>query len=180
MNLSHFMIDLETMGLRPTSAVVSIGVVHFDAERIIDKFYTPVSLADCRELGMTTDASTEAWWARQSVEARSAWQVEDAPKVIDALTELNRWIANYALVKKVAPWGNGADFDIPLIKNMYEAVNAEPPWMYYNQHCYRTLKNMFPVAAMPRAGVYHNAVDDAVYQVQHLQQILKVHKWNLS
>jgi exodeoxyribonuclease VIII len=175
----HFMIDLETMGIRPTSAIVSIGIVLFDQEYIRDKFYTNVSLASCKVLGLTTDLSTENWWAQESVEARAAWQSDDAPPLLEALTLMTQWMDSHAGHKEVAPWGNGADFDLVLLKNAFDAIDADPPWEFYNHHCFRTMKNMFEVAKSPRTGTHHNALDDAETQALHLQRILKVHNLKL-
>lgn len=58
----HIMIDLETMGVRPSSAVVSIGCVEFMQTDVISVFYTPVSLESCLKAGLTTDESTVKWW----------------------------------------------------------------------------------------------------------------------
>ena len=172
----HFMIDLETMGLRPTSAIVSIGITHFDKDRILDSFYTPVSLQSCLAAGMTTDPSTEKWWSEQSLEARSAWQVDTAPKLLDALTDMTKWMLSYGTHKENCPWGNGSDFDLVLLQNAFAAIDADPPWQFWNHYCFRTLKNMFDVAKMTRRGTHHNALDDATFQTQYLHRILAVHK----
>lgn len=177
--LDHFMIDLETMGIRPTSAIVSIGITHFDQEKILGEFYTPVSLTSCLEHGLTQDQSTIDWWAKQSVEARAAWQTEDAPTLTDGLTLMYKWMASKGSSKNAAPWGNAASFDLVLLNNAFKAIEADPPWIFYNEMCYRTLKNMFKVGAMTRRGTHHNALDDAVFQTQHLHRILAVHKIQL-
>ena len=178
--MKHFMVDLETMGLRPTSAIISIGIVHFDQDKVIDTFYTNVSLTSCLEYGLTTDKSTEDWWAKQSVEARAAWQDANAPDLLAALSMMATWMRKYSNDKMMALWGNGSDFDNVLLANACRAIGAETPWRYYNNHCFRTIKNMFLVGDMPRVGTYHNALDDAMTQVNHLHRILAVHKINLQ
>jgi inhibitor of KinA sporulation pathway (predicted exonuclease) len=49
-------------------------------------------------------------------------------------------------------------------------------WKFYNNRCYRTLKNL-PAAkgtTIDRGtGTHHNALDDAVSQAKHAVQILK-------
>jgi exodeoxyribonuclease VIII len=177
---NHFMIDLETMGLAPNAAIISIGVVHFNNAEILNRFYTAVSLADSLKHGLTTTQSTVDWWQKQTPEARAAWQTPDAPSLSGALKAFNDWINSISALNDVCPWGNGADFDLVLLKSSYEAIQADPPWKYYNQHCFRTIKNMFPVGAMIRRGVHHNALDDAEYQTQVLHRILNVHKITLS
>lgn len=174
----HFMIDLETMGIRSTSAILSVGVVYFDRDKIIDTFYSNVHLADCLSHGMTTDKSTIDWWATQSAEARDAWDKPDAPSLRDAMTGLVKFVGQHATVNEACPWGNGADFDQPIIANAFWHLDADMPWKFYNSHCFRTLKNLFPVSKAPRSGTHHNALDDAITQVQHLHEIVK--KYNLT
>lgn len=170
----HFMIDLETMGIRPSSAIVSIGIAYFDEFEILDRFYTPITLASCIEVGLTTDQSTVDWWSRQSVEAKIAWQNDQAVPLTDGLKSMQTWMLNHSANngKLICPWGNGADFDLVLLKSAFNALGAEPPWMYYNHHCYRTIKNLMPVLDFTRKGTYHHALDDAVSQAEHLQRIL--------
>ena len=177
---SHFMIDLETMGIRPTSAIISIGIALFNQDTIIDTFYSPVSLQSCLLAGLTTDKSTEDWWAKQSVEARAAWQVEDAPTLPAVLSKMTAWMRSHSSQKESCPWGNGADFDLILLKNAFNAIDADPPWEFYNHHCFRTMKNMFTVGPQPRSGTHHNALDDAISQTHHLHRILTVHKLTLT
>lgn len=171
----HFMLDLETMGLQPNAAVTAIGIAYFDRNNIIDTFYTPVSLEDCKRVGLVTLKSTEDWWAKQSAEARTAWDVENPPSVLDALGSMASWMRSHSAEKDIAPWGNGSDFDLVLMASMCRAVEVETPWRYYNHHCFRTMKNMFEVNFHSRTGVYHHARDDAITQAKHLQEILKVH-----
>jgi 3' exoribonuclease, RNase T-like len=175
----HIMIDLETMGLEPNAAIISIGAVHFDKTTLYSEFYTPVSLKSCMDLGLTTTQSTVDWWQKQSVEARMAWQIEDAPGLMESLTQFNGWLRGIGSEKEICPWGNGADFDLTILGSAHRALQVDPPWEFYNHHCFRTMKNMFRVANFPRQGTHHNALDDAKHQVLHLQRILDVHRIEL-
>jgi exodeoxyribonuclease VIII len=183
--VKHIMIDLETMGVRPDAAIVSIGAVHFKPVfgealakdiQILDEFHVAVSLKSCTDLGLTTDQSTVNWWAKQSSEARSSWQRDDAMPLLEALTSLSQWALFGVSDRDVCPWGNGADFDLVLLKSAYSKLNADPPWRYYNQKCYRTMRTVFPVAEIPRQGTYHNALDDALHQTRTLQQIIRTYQ----
>jgi hypothetical protein len=174
--LNHFMIDLETMGIRPTSAIVSIGIAHFNQTDVLDSFYTPVNLSSCLAHGLTQDQSTVDWWAKQSIEARSAWQTDDAPTLSEALTAMYKWMVCKGSVKTNAPWGNAASFDLVLLANAFRAIEADPPWVFYNEQCYRTIKNIFKIGETPRQGTHHNALDDAFHQARHLNRILAIHK----
>jgi exodeoxyribonuclease VIII len=176
----HLMIDLETMGLRPDAAIVSIGAVQFDEDTIYRQFHTAVSLASCTTFGLTTDRSTIDWWMKQSAEARSSWQRDDAPTLEDALAKFSHWIQDLIPEREVRPWGNGADFDLVILKSAYGAIGADPPWRYYNHRCFRTLKSLAPSIDVHRQGTHHNALDDALHQVAVLQAICKHAGFRLS
>ena len=57
----HIMLDLETMGLDPNAAIISIGAVHFTKDELLEEFYTAVSLKSCVDLGLTMTQSTIDW-----------------------------------------------------------------------------------------------------------------------
>lgn len=172
----HFMIDLETMSTKPDAAIISIGIAQFDrGANIVDKFYTPVSLDSCKTYGLHIEQSTVAWWATQDPSVRAHWEVANPPDLTDALKATQDWLWSRAGNRKnVCPWGNGADFDMPILRNGFNAVGAEEPWMFYNVHCYRTVKNLFPLSDQfkpPRQGA-HKADDDAEFQVAGLKAIM--------
>lgn len=180
MQKRHFMIDLETMGLKPNAAIVAIGVAHFDATGVLDRFYTPVNLQSCLDVGLTQDQSTVDWWAAQSPEAREAWDVPHAPKLEEALGLFNRWLDKHSSPATCCPWGNGSDFDLVVLKSAYEALQADPPWKFWNHHCYRTVKNLFGTVDIKRKGTHHHALDDAVNQTEHLLNMFAINRIVLS
>jgi hypothetical protein len=139
-----------------------------------------VNLQDCLDLGLTTTQSTIDWWALQTDEARLAWKTPDAPQLVEALTKFCQWIRKDVSPNSsiIAPWGNGSDFDLPILGNAFAAVGADMPWKFWNHRCYRTIKNLFPVD-MQRRGVHHNALDDAETQAVHLLDITKKYGINI-
>lgn len=176
----HCMIDLETMSSNSNAAIVSIGACTFSASiGITGKFYTNVSLQDCMKRGLHVDANTIMWWLKQSDEARSALDAD--PKadlhvgpdtLYNALTGLEKFL-NYRM-SEYKIWGNGATFDNVVLANAYRALGDYMPMNFRNDSCYRTMKNMFPQVPVPeRKGTHHNALDDAVFQAEHLIEIFK-------
>jgi hypothetical protein len=41
-------------------------------------------------------------------------------------------------------WGNGANFDNPLLACAFEAAGVRPCYKFFNERCYRTVKNQYP------------------------------------
>lgn len=173
------MVDLETMGVRPTSAIVSIGAVMFSEDAIGAEFYTPVNLESCYRAGLTKDESTVKWWSEQPAHVRDAWQAdqERAPLLLDAMKAFNDWCREQGAVRV---WGNGADFDPPILVNAFRALDAEPPWPWWGHRCYRTVKSMFADPGTPRTGQHHHALDDAKYQAQNLMAIMSMNRLQLG
>jgi hypothetical protein len=165
--MQDVMLDLETLGTVPGSVIISIGAVCFDpASRALGaEFYTVVSVASCREAGLTLDPDTIAWWGDQGADAKTVLDI--ASTAGQTLTDALKAFAVF-LPAGARVWGNGSDFDNALIASACRAVSLPLPWKFWNSRCYRTLKGLFPgVYAPPRVGVHHNALDDAKYQTGH-------------
>lgn len=69
-------------------------------------------------------------------------------------------------------WGNGSDFDNVILASAYRSCNLEVPWKFWNNRCYRTVKALRPDIKIHRSGTYHNALDDAVSQAEHLMRMI--------
>ena len=174
--MNNVMIDLETLGTCPGCAILSIGAVAFDPGSQAmdpDSFYVVVNTEDCRDNYLHVDAETEKWWSRQGEEAQRVLAQAADPAtsfpLVDALNRLNDYLRRWGDVKV---WGNGADFDNPILAVAYRMADVKPGWKAYNGRCYRTLKNMLPGPKLQRVGTYHNALDDARSQAMHMQALI--------
>lgn len=162
----HIMIDLETMGTRPNAPIVSIGAVAFDAGGVHRAFYANVDLGSAVNSGAEIAPSTVEWWLGQSDEARAALLAKDDEySLVGALTEFSKW-AHLDRISGV--WGNGASFDNVILSESYNRAAVPCPWPFWQDRCYRTVKNMYPGVEMVRSGTHHNALDDARTQAEHL------------
>ena len=174
----EFMVDLETMGIGPTAAIVSIGCVPFDRESLTvlqNEFYIVVDLESSLKAGLTAESSTILWWMTQSEEARTELFSRRRAQLYEALSALRYWMASLVPTKNDRKvWGNGAAFDNVILSSAYKAVGLETPWNFWNDRCFRTMKNEVADVPLPdRAGLHHKAVDDARYQAECLVKILR-------
>jgi hypothetical protein len=186
----HIMIDLETMGTRPSAAIVSIGAVIFDEHTLRDQFYATVDLQSAIDSGATVSGDTVKWWLRQSEDARLALADYDSTRPIREVLENFRSfvqrVEGYTAVKEHdgltkmgylfsngldGVWGNGAAFDNVVLAESYRRLGMEPPWPFFVDRCYRTMKNLHPTVRPDHTGTAHNALDDAVAQALHLQRM---------
>lgn len=169
------MADIETLGTKPGSVILSIGAVKFNAREVFkEKFHIRVCPQSCIAAGLAMQWDTVMWWLKQGDEARKGLSDPQTPMV--ELHEALRLFTKYALSANSADnielWGNGANFDNALLKAAYDACSLEAPWKFYNDRCYRTVKALHPNIPMAKhTGTHHNALDDARSQAEHLIQL---------
>ena len=179
--MKHIMLDLETLDTTSSAVVISIGAVAFDPETTAlgDMFYVEFTtdLQAQQRLGRTISADTVTWWMQQGAAAKQIF-ADPAPEGVrrvstaQGLAEFASFIARHG-GKKVELWGNGADFDNVIIGSLFDTFGLVKPWSYGRNRCYRTMKNLGigPRNPKSREGVHHNALDDAITQAVHLQEI---------
>lgn len=167
----HVMVDLETFGKGNNACIVSIGAVKFIPEHnfIGEKFYVVIDPRSAVDHGGEMDADTVLWWMSEKRDvARKAMLAE---KMVDLPTALEGFAMWFGEDKFQPVWGNGATFDNVILKGAYERAGIELPWSYKSDRCYRTIRALKHDVTFIDVGTYHNALDDAVAQAQHLLAI---------
>jgi len=168
---TQIMLDLETLGNKPGSVIVSIGAVKFSEGKLLSYFYERIDAESCVKAGLQMNVSTIMWWLQQSEEAR-AEIVKPGKSLLEVLSLFSQWVGE----DEVIVWGNGATFDNTLLSVAYDKVSMMRPWGYSNDRCYRTLKNLYPEIKLVQEGVLHDALCDAISQTKHLMEIMDVRK----
>jgi exodeoxyribonuclease VIII len=163
------MVDLETLGLDAGSCILSIGAVVFEPHTNIigNKFYVNIDVQSQNNIGLKIDPDTQAWWSKQSKEARDRLLV-DRKSIMEAISLFDKfWRQNMG----VYFWSQGANFDGVLLTAVYKRLGITPPWRYYNCYDTRTAYWLsgFANESVKREGTHHNALDDAIYQVKCVQ-----------
>lgn len=176
--MNHVMLDLETLGTKPGCIVLSIGATKFGPDGVGRSFYSgAISLRSSLMIGLSSDAETCLWWAKQSDEAKvilDQCRDQDSATVKDALNEFNAflWWARSG-TGPLSIWGNGADFDLPILTEVYRKIGASTPWDYRSSRCYRTLKSLVPHVKMNNPIIPHHAQHDAEAQAEHAVRLMK-------
>ena len=180
--MNDLMIDLETAGSTPGSAILTIAAVWFDARAEPTEaprgfsdtdpniLYERVSLASCLAAGLTVDADTLSWWMQQSADARR--EAFDA-----SLPRLNLAVMLNNLAAFLTPaqrqygriWSHGSCFDIPIVEAAFRALARPIVWQYWNIRDTRTL---YEAAGIERTKppLAHHAVYDAFAQIHDVQR----------
>jgi hypothetical protein len=165
--MNHIMLDLETFGTKPGSVIRSIGAVVFCLDGSMGpEFYHNIDEGSCVAAGLTKDPATVKWWSQQSKEAQDSLLVDPRP-LPWVVADFHGWfIANGGSQGRV--WAQGANFDPALWEAAAVAVKNPVPWKFWNARDTRTVYDIanLNTASIPRAGTYHNALDDAKHQVR--------------
>lgn len=173
--MQNVMVDLETLGTVPGCAILSIGAVAFcpRTQTLGERLYIEINRHNTRQAGLKINESTLAWWKTQPGGLEFLARTDSGGEILStALTGLTYFLEQFDL-KEVRVWGNGSDFDNAILAAAYDAIGLETPWKFWNNRCFRTLKSVCGHGlSMPRTGVHHNALDDAVTQANLAMKIL--------
>ena len=172
--MNHVMIDLETLGTKPDSVILSLAALKFDPysnKEPTDGIYIKLDVDQQVALPRTIDEDTLNWWAKQSDEIREeAMGEQDRVSLKTATKELNKFLVG---VDKI--WAQGPVFDIVILENLYRQLNIPAPWNYWQIADCRTL---FSLEEDPRkkGDLLHNPLYDCVIQAKGVQEIFRRYK----
>ena len=183
--MTDIMLDIETLGLKPGSIVVSVGACVFDRHtgEIGEKLYAPISVNSCEKAGLIMEPQTVIWWMGQEKEARDAWMI-GARSLRQIAQEFYEWFRiaeegeeiplDGSRAGRAAIWAQG-DMDFNVWGAAMESVAVAQPWAFWAQRDTRTVYDIcgFDAKSVDRDGTYHNALDDARHQVKCLHAAMK-------
>jgi hypothetical protein len=165
------MIDLETLGTKSDTAVLSLGAVIFNREEILKKQLWHFNLNEQLKVKRSVTGDTLTWWMNQSESARGVFAKCNTEGILarQFVESFDQFIGT----QKLKVWSNGASFDVPIIENLLCQAGAQIPWKFWDVRCYRTMKAMFSIEiGVIRDGVAHDALDDAIFQTKCIQKYL--------
>lgn len=175
------MIDIETFGLTPTSAVHQIGFCGADLQTG-EMLVPPTNLFVQPQADAHTDFATLCWWMQQSEAARAAVFPKDTSRHTAgyAYNELRYEYRRLGGEEAgVTVWASPAMFDLPILTHAFASARNDPreskPWPYYMERDLMTLYKMLdPEKRLkPANPVEHDAASDAKAQMEHLIAIFK-------
>lgn len=169
--MNHVMVDLETLDLKPTAAILSIGAVRFNPETgevqsPEDGFHVACSVEDQLNQQFSLSEATLVWWLKEHAETlRKEWALKDRVPIDDALRCFAQWLK--ASTELEGLWSHGANFDQPVLEYAYRVrfPQCDLPWKYSISRDTRTL---FALAKpdWPKNPAEHVAVFDAWSQAK--------------
>lgn len=173
---THGMIDIETLDVKPSATVLSLGAVKFNpttADEPHSELYFKISIDDQDRLGRSVSDSTIEWWGKQDPavmeEAFDQSNPNEVMTVEQALVSLNKWVVGVDEI-----WGHGYGFDITMLEDMYRQIGKPIPWQFWQVSDARTITKRMP--RDPRKDMQtglHHALKDAYYQAKSVQKIFQ-------
>lgn len=179
MKFKHLMLDLETMSTQPNAAIIAIAAVPFEpstGEIGEGLFYEIVDLRDQALYDCHISGDTVLWWLSQSDNARHKITQAKTESLPDVLAKLNRFVA-LECCEQVQVWGNGCCFDNVILRTAFENCEIKPFWHFRHDRDVRTMVELGRQAGIdpkndfPFAGVAHDALDDALHQINYVSAI---------
>lgn len=170
----NIMIDLETLGKKRGCKILSIGATTFLTQAPPSKFYFTANRDG--QCGLEEDTETVTWWQSEAnsatFEALLA-DCDDSPNLIDVLEKFCSWIESLGSRDQIIVWSKGASFDLQILQEAFEVTGIACPWDFRNEMCFRTLYNLYSdIVLQPTLALRkHHALDDAIFQALHAQDI---------
>ncbi len=171
---THGMIDLETLGVDPDTAIMTLGAVKFDPYNDAEphsELYMRLDIEEQTEAySRTINDDTLAWWASQPQAIQDeAFGDHERVSVTEFVQQLNRWCVGLDKI-----WCQGPTFDFVILTDFYRMAQQPCPWNYWQICDSRTLFNLMP--SDPRKNIQanlHNALADSYYQAKCVQTCYK-------
>lgn len=166
------MLDLETLGTRPDTVILTLGAVKFNPftdEIYGDKtLYIKPDVDEQLTMHRTIDEDTVAWWGKQSTEVyEEAMGTEGRIVIEEFLNQLCKFIVGADRI-----WCQGPVFDIAILENLMRQTGRPIPWVFWRIRDSRTLLQALGDSRDPNRAQAHNAMADCIYQAQAVQQAI--------
>lgn len=175
---SDAMLDLETMGTRPGDAVISVGIQLFDGRtgELGPGAKVNLDIEKVMAAGFGATGSTIKFWISQN-EAATMAALENPSDLVQGLMAVADFFTDGegGVNEEINVWGNGAAFDNVLLREMYQRLNLQEPWAFWNDRCFRTMRAEFDPDRRLQPefeGEKHDALADARHQAKWLINIL--------
>jgi hypothetical protein len=183
-HMAFVMIDLETLGLKLHSPVLSIGAVAYTRNGVFNTFSANLSLDEQFQNGRLPSEDTFTWWLKQGDDARRALIDVNRITVGSACGLFSEWyhrVLADAVVddaEEVYSMGNGNDFDLAILDHLWD---SRVPWHFRKKMDWRTLAILYKGEfEWPEKTVKHSAIEDAHAQAYAHMQLLNKYPERLS
>lgn len=142
-----FMFDIETLGVESTSVILSLGIIHFDVDKVYNYndliergLFIKFNAADqIQNYKRTIDKDTLQWWSKQNDYAKATnFERSKADLLtLDGLDILQKYVDEHRVDANETFWARGS-LDQVCIDSLCKAANRELITFYNNWRDVRT------------------------------------------
>ena len=174
-------IDLETLGRKPGCPVLEVGVALVQANGTgYGRAFFPNLREQIDLMGAKPDAETIMWWMSPALTRARDRQVEEFERsgsyaTATILMRLNSFVVEHRGSRDLRVWGNGASFDLGILKELYDCASVKPFWEFWEERDLRTLVDL--AGGKPDVGendLPHSGVADAIHELEILRRVLGI------
>ena len=187
--------DFETLGQKPTSAVLCLAALRFNEDRYLsDRPYTYKELLDSARFikfsvreqvemyGRRIDKSTIDWWKEQPREAQELIKESETDRPLAEIAPFFQdLIIDPSQISKVYTRGN--TFDPIFLDSILENVKSPEVYNWWTVRDTRSmidglsfgsgLKNSFMVPGLEESFIHHNPIHDIAMDVMRMQFLVR-------
>lgn len=165
----HFLLDLETLSLKPNAAVSEVAVIHLASGSVFSALINPDSYTNLRNFSICQE--TVDWHDKQKGGPGNyhSYLRTRGQSFITVCRELNAWIQTFSGGKPLQLWVQGTDFDIPIFKNLLGSLDIPFPCRHDQVRDMRTIASLFPEVRYNKGN--HSALEDVTKMSLHLQKL---------
>lgn len=183
--MSNFFMDMETLGIKENSVILSIAVLSvpddykFNGDlnnvRNFGNVFYP-NLKEQRSLGRKVDKETVEWWSKQSNEAKKVFSNKNMMSCSDIYKTIKNFFDKNNFTENDIIWSRGL-FEQKLWADFCDTLQVNNFIPYYSWRDTRTVCDIFTGNSKANLDNYeglvvHNALDDCILDYIRLENIL--------
>jgi hypothetical protein len=157
--------------------ILEVGLCFFNATKINESYSIFIDATSSQELKFEIEIDTLNWWQTQSPEKFMRLMNPPGVKhaVVIAAKVIHSLAIKHANNEQLVVWGNGPDFDLVILRNLFNKARQPYPFNPKNHRCFRTIKSILGAPSgfdyIVNEKTSHTGRGDAINQAEYLIEL---------
>lgn len=171
-----FIFDVETLGKKSSSVILSMACIYFDPDKKpspqeirSNAFFVKLDAQDqIKRLKRTVTKSTMEWWAKQcdQVKQKSFFPASSDVKLEDGIERMREWSNKFPDRKRCWVWARG-NLDQLVLDDAEEQLEIDPVFHYSKWRDVRTAVDFLTGSVTGYCKVDYPGFDPALHITKH-------------